>query len=791
MRIIDRYLLREILPYMLLGTVLLTAVIFIHEASRFADLFIVFARAGVNDNPLIKLLASLLPSILVFTLPISLLLGILLGLSRMSGDSEIIALRAGGIGRSRILMSVLMLSFIVAVITGYLTFRLLPGAIAAFDDLKLTRTEVLVRGIAGQIKPRVFIENFPGKVVYIQDIDKEKNQWKHIFVATDNTKDEAQVVTAEGGQFQLGESLQESALLLNNGWSQKMGVKDGKITDQLASFGSLEVKLVNQDDQPKAPDPKPAEIVPSKLGMRQLYESIPPRGNPDRRAFLVELNKRFALPIACLVFGVIGVGLGISVPRGGRSLGLVLGIVLMLGYYLLFAAGENASTSGTAPAWLGVWLPNILFLIVGLALIYKQRSAGGIFGSLGRLSPNFGWLKKKRIQRRRKQAATSAEVEKKLKTNGETVGYHGRLLRLLDVLILKDLTRFFSMMVITLTAIFIIFTLFALLNSIIKNHVSPTVVVAYFLFLSPQILVYMTPLAILVAILATFGILSKSSQVIAMLASGNSVYRLSAPILLVGITLSISLFALQEWVVPFANRQQDSLRFQIKAGQEPPQTFYKVNSRWVLGEGPLPRIYHFQHFDPLKDTFANLAVFEMDSANFALNRRIFASQAQWDAGKREWILTNGWIRTMDDGKLKAENFDSYHLKTGDGPLQFKQETPEPSKMTTAELLEHIRELGRNGFDVLDLRIALYSKFASPFTCLVMALVSLPFAFSVGKHGALYGVGLSIFIGVIYWGMLGLFTSLGHYEMLPPLLAAWGPNLLFGAGGSYLLLSAKT
>src|SRR5882724_2493675 len=137
MRIIDRYLLREILPYMLLGTVLLTAVIFIHEASRFADLFIVFARAGVNDNPLIKLLASLLPSILVFTLPISLLLGILLGLSRMSGDSEIIALRAGGIGRSRILTSVLMLSFLVSLGTGYLTFRLLPGAISAFDDLKM------------------------------------------------------------------------------------------------------------------------------------------------------------------------------------------------------------------------------------------------------------------------------------------------------------------------------------------------------------------------------------------------------------------------------------------------------------------------------------------------------------------------------------------------------------------------------------------------------------------------------------------------------------------------------
>src|SRR5581483_8050152 len=208
MRIIDRYLVREILPYMLLGTVLLTGVIFIHEASRFADLFVLFARAGINDSSLYRLLASLLPSILVFTLPISLLLGILLGLSRMSGDSEIIALRAAGIGRSRILFSVITLSFVVAVITAYLTFNLLPGAITAFGDLKLTRTEALVKGIAGQIKPHVFIENFPGRVVYIQDIDKEKNDWRHIFVSTDDgdgndNKEESQVITADSGQFLL------------------------------------------------------------------------------------------------------------------------------------------------------------------------------------------------------------------------------------------------------------------------------------------------------------------------------------------------------------------------------------------------------------------------------------------------------------------------------------------------------------------------------------------------------------------------------------------------------------
>ena len=492
MRIIDRYLLREILPYMLLGAVLLTTVIFLHEASRFADLFVVFARAGVDDNPLIKMLTSLIPSILVFTLPISLLLGILMGLSRMSGDSEIIALRASGIGRSRILVAVLILSFLVSIATGYMTFNLLPGAITAFEDLKFTRTEMLVKGIASQIKPRVFIENFPGKVVYIQDIDKEHDQWKHIFVATDDTKDEARVITADSGKFQLGATLEDSELHLYNGVSQTLTVKDGQTKDDLVKFTSSEVRLTNaKGAEEKKPEEKPTVIEPGTMGMRELVRTIPPRGTPLRRAYMVELNKRFALPTACLVFGILGVGLGISVPRGGRSLGLTLGIVLMLGYYLLFAAGENASTAGTVPAWLGIWLPNLIFLAVGSWLIYKQRYVGGAFRALGWLKPSFKWFDKKRIQRRNRRQLDPKEIAKRLANNRETVSYHGRLLRLLDVLILQDLTRFFTMMVVMLTGVFIVFTLFALLNSIIKNHAAASTVVAYFVFLSPQILVYM------------------------------------------------------------------------------------------------------------------------------------------------------------------------------------------------------------------------------------------------------------------------------------------------------------
>src|SRR5687768_5734639 len=113
-RIIDHYLIKEILPYFFLSLFLLTAIIFVHEVNRFSELFVIFSRRGLSSWPLISLAISLLPSIFVFTLPMSLLLSILLGLGRMAGDSELIVLRASGIGRWRLFMPVLVMALVVS-----------------------------------------------------------------------------------------------------------------------------------------------------------------------------------------------------------------------------------------------------------------------------------------------------------------------------------------------------------------------------------------------------------------------------------------------------------------------------------------------------------------------------------------------------------------------------------------------------------------------------------------------------------------------------------------------------
>jgi LPS export ABC transporter permease LptG len=305
-----------------------------------------------------------------------------------------------------------------------------------------------------------------------------------------------------------------------------------------------------------------------------------------------------------------------------------------------------------------------------------------------------------------------------------------------------------------------------------------------------MIINYVTPLAALVAVMVTFGILQKTSQLVALKASGQSIYRLAAPVLLLSLVLSALVFLNQDYVLPFTNRRQNNLRYLIRRGQEPPQTFYQTTNQWIFGIDS--RIYNYAHFDLTNNTFARLNVIDLSRQPFGIKRRLYARRASWDQGKQEWILENGWERQFEGERMIAyEPFKQLRVQLAEHPDYFKKDSRGSSSMTMAELNRKITDLSRSGFDVLDLKIALQSKIAFPLTCLIMVIVGLPFSFSVGKRGALYGVTLGIAIGLFYWGMTGLFEQMGRYEMLPPVLAAWGPNMLFGAGGLYLFLTSRT
>lgn len=833
LRLLDRYLIREILPYILLGILLLTAIIFAHESSRFSELLVVASRNGLPMEAIWRLMAALVPNIFVFTLPIALLIGTLVGLGRLSGDSEIVALGASGISRLRILRPVVAVAFVIAAIMLYITFNVMPRSVNSLSDLKANQALVF-QGLNTQIKPRVFEESIPKKVLFIEDIDRAHNLWHNIFlVDLGDDAEEMKIFTATSGSLRQSERSDMPELYLNQVSSHQITeTRSNQPQDKDHTDGAASQAPDSQDDAEKNKDKdkekkrgrnqqtyNTGHFDEMTLGLEvteEKKEEATGIDQPERnvremvwgelinfspspeeyREWRAEIHKRIALPAACLVFALLGVGFGISNVRTGRSFGLLLGLAITICYYLLALSGEHAALSGKLPIWLGMWLANIVLAAVGVLVILSQRKPGSdalsALTSLRHMLPapaNGDDVKRKSGV---SESPNGTPARPLVDIPDEVIGARRRLplIQLIDRLVLSDLSRSFLFILGGFSILFIIITLFQLLEYIARNNIEWTVVANYLLFLLPMIINYVTPLAALVAVMITFGILQKTSQVIALKASGQSIYRLAAPALLASMLLSAVVFLNQDYLLPFTNRRQNNLRYLIRRGQEPPQTFYQTKNQWIFGIDS--RIFNYSHFDLATNVFAQLNVLDLSRAPFGIKRRLYARRAAWDSKARQWVLENGWERQFEGDRLVSfESFKQRRVALPEQPDYFRKDPRGSSSMTLAELRRKIADLSRSGFDVLDLRIALQSKIAFPLTCMIMVMVGLPFAFSVGKRGALYGVTIGIAIGLVYWGVLGLFEQMGRYEMLPPVLAAWGPNMLFGAGGLYLFLTSRT
>ena len=366
---------------------------------------------------------------------------------------------------------------------------------------------------------------------------------------------------------------------------------------------------------------------------------------------------------------------------------------------------------------------------------------------------------------------------------------------LLDEYVLRAYATNFILSLGAFALLFIVFTFFELIGDIVHNRIALVTVGDYLLNLIPYIVSTVTPLCSLLAVLITFGSLNRSSELTAMKATGISLYRIVAPIVVLAAILSAALFAFNESYLPDANRRQEALRAEIKG--KPAQTFLLPGRQFISGQsgaaGSPARIFYYQAFDADRDIFASLTVFEFDPQTFTLQRRIFAKSVRWDPNVNQWAFDNGWQRTFANQTVASyqpftvAGFPEIH----EPPTYFIKEDKQSQEMTYGELTGYIADLSQSGFDTIRLRVQLDRKFADPAITLVMAILAVPFALSMGKHGGLAGIATAIGVAISYWVVAGIFSSLGDIGTLPPLLAAWSPDLLFAIAGSYLLLRTPT
>jgi lipopolysaccharide export LptBFGC system permease protein LptF len=176
-----------------------------------------------------------------------------------------------------------------------------------------------------------------------------------------------------------------------------------------------------------------------------------------------------------------------------------------------------------------------------------------------------------------------------------------------------------------------------------------------------------------------------------------------------------------------------------------------------------------------------------------LTHRVYAERAHWEGNLQRWVCEQGWERTLRGPAI--ENYRTFDVSTfaaiNEPPVYFKKEVKQSSEMNYEELRRYIHDLQQSGFDVVRLKVQLQKKFAFPFIALVMAVLAVPFSLSTSKRGAITGVAVAVGIAVVYTVVSNLFEAMGNVSQLPPILAAWSPDLIFGLAGGYLILKVPT
>jgi len=424
-------------------------------------------------------------------------------------------------------------------------------------------------------------------------------------------------------------------------------------------------------------------------------------------------------------------------------------------------------------------MANVIFLAGGL-LLYRRVNRMPI--EIGSFRGVFPWMRQHILHRAEKaggleRAASPRRV------------FGAGFPQILDEYVLRDFASYFGLVLSTFVLLTLVFTFFELLGAIVRNRVPLVTVGEYLLNFLPSVVYLMTPVSVLIAVLVTFGLMEKANEITAMKATGISLYRIIAPVLVVGLALAVGLFFFEREVLPGANKRQDALWSAMKG--KPPQTYLRADRKWIFGQQST--IFYYEFFDPDRNQFGRLAIFQFDPQTLSITRRIYATRVHWDENLQGWIFAQGWERTFRGPAI--ESYEKFDVRTfpdiTEPPSYFKKEVKQSSEMNYGELSSYIDDLRQSGFDVVRLRVQLHKKLAYPLITFVMAVLAIPFSLSAGRRGAIAGVAMAIGIAAVYWVASGFFEALGNIGLLPAALAAWSPDLLFALIGGYLIFRLPT
>ncbi len=890
-----RYVFREVISPTFLGLCVYVLVFVMNALFELAELAI---KKDLSIRSVLTILFFYLPRVLEMTIPMAVLLGVLVGIGRLSTDSEVVALRASGVSYWKILYPVLTLGIIGWMVSSLLILAVEPGA--NYSRRQVYNRLMYSADMRREIKPRVFFEDVPGMLLYADEVHQGGDFLEKVFIYQSEEGGKELVTAARRAQIDYDRQSGVARFFLEAGVTHSTTPSEPE-SYQVSNF-ERQMIVKEPDESFKLRSSLLSRPLPKNYheqSLSDLARSITRAGAIEHAEtrhrvignILAIMHERFALPVACLVFAILGVPLGVMNRRGGKASGFSLSIGISIVYWILYSTGQNLVSQGRLSPYIGLWIGNLLLGVLGAVLLVLRERSEGLQMSLlvpVRLQRTLTALRRRReleLHRRarglpaRSPTTDGAPVPRTSGPKTQRVARAGRAgqrelrppLRavppgdpadpsdsrsggfeemnedeevpsrwlsrrarlivgggLAVLTILVSVSRIpslpFLLVGLILLALFLVFrttldryilgrfgailigcaatffTLFgvyeliSLLDDLVERNLPFSTAFSYLKYRSPWIVTQVLPMSCLVATFLAIGIMSRFNEVTALLASGTSIYRIAAPVVVVTIAISATAYVNQDYLEPYANQRATQIKDMIRGRS--PRSYGPGEQRWVFGEEG--RLYNFRNYVPSpvpvlaapgSGEFQGFSAYHLQPATFDIEERIYARSASWASG--HWVLKDGWVRTFQGGRESFETFAEKSVDFPEGPGYFIKEWKTPAQMNFAELQRFVTGLRRRGYDVQELTVDLYDKTALPLVSLTMVILGIPFCFRMGKRGSLYGIGIAVCLVTIFLLVFSTTNALGGIGLMPPFLAAWAPNILFAGSGIYLLLRTGT
>jgi LPS export ABC transporter permease LptG len=615
-------------------------------------------------------------------------------------------------------------------------------------------------------------------VIYVDEVSPSQVRLRGLLVSDERNPEQSRIIVAREGRFLSDEAARRITLRFLDGSISEADVGDRRRFRQ-TYFSLYDMSLpldspiaaVSREDKPEKQLPL-RQLISEAERLRREGQIVTP--------YYVELHKRFALPMAALVFTLVAFPLGVRSHRGGRAVALGLSFAIVVSYYILYTSMEGVALRGRLPAGIAVWIPNALLALVGVAML-RAEVVGVSTAWL-----DLFWRLWARIGERQSGRVAKPLEERRRRRLGRLTGPRESTF-IMDRYLVREYLMYLGIGTGIGAVLIGVVDLLQTLDRFLRVKPPLTVILEHFAYRLPGELYKGLPMIVLLATVFLFLSLTRQRELDALKAAGISLYRASLPILLVAGAISVLAVAFQETLLPDINAKSEEVD-RVKIRGQLPRHLQRQTQIWYRSSDT--RFFRMALLDPVGKSMEGLTVLDI-SRDFRLLERLDARTAQWSP--EGWQVTDGVLRRVGpQNRITSELFDSRVLAMPEHIDDFIQLQNAPDTMSFLELRAYVARLRDGGHRVTRYLVQLYSKLSFPLVHVIMALVAIPFALvSPRTGGRAMGIGVAIVIAVGYWVVHSVALAFAQADLLPAALAAWTANIVFAGIGTALFLSART